>query len=312
LIFVRALQARANGIENSMQEGPDFLCVGMHKGGTRWLFDQLQHHPDFWMPPLKELHYLERGEKRGKNALQALEFALGQSQRRKKQSNTSREWDERDIAFLREMASGHKTPLELSAYGQMFRHKGTLLSGDITPHYCDLDEDLVRLLQKQFPELRIVLLVRDPIRRAWSHISQATRHGGFEEAVLNSPEAFGKFLREDKSLGKLSFPSRAAQRWGKYFGKGQFRYFFMEDIASRAAEVRQEILEYLGADPAKPSGDLPPDHNPKSKFRKLELNDAIRSELVLHFADELRACASTFGGHATGWLVEYAIDDRIS
>ncbi|HEX3653925.1 MAG TPA: sulfotransferase [Rhizomicrobium sp.] len=295
-----------------MKEGPDFLCVGMHKGGTRWLFDQLQHHADFWMPPLKELHYLERGDKKGKNALQALEFALGQSQRRKKQSNTSREWDDRDIAFLREMASGHKKPLDLCAYGQMFRHKGALISGDITPHYCDLEEDIVRLLRQEFPDLRIVLLVRDPIKRAWSHISQASRHGGFDEAVLNSPRAFAKLLREDKSLGKLSFPSRAAQRWGKHFANRQFRYFFMEDIASRAAEVRREILEYLGADPAKPSGDLPPDHNPKSKFRKLEMSDAIRSELVSYFADELRACASTFGGHATAWLIEYGIDGATS
>jgi hypothetical protein len=40
--------------------GTDFLCIGMVKGGTGWLFDQLQFHPDFWMPPIKEMHYLDR------------------------------------------------------------------------------------------------------------------------------------------------------------------------------------------------------------------------------------------------------------
>jgi hypothetical protein len=39
--------------------GPDFLCVGVHKGGTTWLYQQLDSHPDFWMPPLKELHYFD-------------------------------------------------------------------------------------------------------------------------------------------------------------------------------------------------------------------------------------------------------------
>jgi len=34
--------------------GPDFLCVGIHKGGTTWLYQQLDSHPNFWMPPLKE------------------------------------------------------------------------------------------------------------------------------------------------------------------------------------------------------------------------------------------------------------------
>ena len=40
--------------------GPDFFCIGAQKGGTRWLYDQLQLHPDFWMPPVKELHYFDR------------------------------------------------------------------------------------------------------------------------------------------------------------------------------------------------------------------------------------------------------------
>ena len=38
---------------------PDFLCVGSQKGGTSWLYGQLACHPDFWMPPVKELHYFD-------------------------------------------------------------------------------------------------------------------------------------------------------------------------------------------------------------------------------------------------------------
>jgi hypothetical protein len=39
---------------------PDFLCVGAQKTGTSWLYQQLAEHPDFWMPPLKELHYFNQ------------------------------------------------------------------------------------------------------------------------------------------------------------------------------------------------------------------------------------------------------------
>src|SRR5438094_376898 len=46
----------ANGSVNG-DARPDFLCVGAHKGGTTWLYQQLDSHPDFWMPPVKELHY---------------------------------------------------------------------------------------------------------------------------------------------------------------------------------------------------------------------------------------------------------------
>ena len=43
----------------SLPVGPDFICIGMQKAGTGWAYDQLQYHPDFWMPPVKEIHYLD-------------------------------------------------------------------------------------------------------------------------------------------------------------------------------------------------------------------------------------------------------------
>jgi hypothetical protein len=41
--------------------GPDFMCIGAQKAGSRWLYDQLALHPSFWMPPIKELqlHYFD-------------------------------------------------------------------------------------------------------------------------------------------------------------------------------------------------------------------------------------------------------------
>ena len=39
------------------RSGPDFICIGMQKAGTRWLYQQLRGHPEFWMPPIKELNF---------------------------------------------------------------------------------------------------------------------------------------------------------------------------------------------------------------------------------------------------------------
>ena len=81
---------------------PDFLCVGVHKGGTTWLYQQLDSHPDFWMPPLKELHYFDQ---------------LSKVQR----SSSSRRRDERDIRFLESINSLSAKPyIDLEHYGQLF------------------------------------------------------------------------------------------------------------------------------------------------------------------------------------------------
>jgi hypothetical protein len=39
--------------------------TGFHlyrRAGTGWLYDQLKHHPDFWLPPVKELDYLNHSK----------------------------------------------------------------------------------------------------------------------------------------------------------------------------------------------------------------------------------------------------------
>src|SRR5688572_18044644 len=36
---------------------PDFLCIGVQKTGTSWLYQNLRLHPDIFMPDRKELDY---------------------------------------------------------------------------------------------------------------------------------------------------------------------------------------------------------------------------------------------------------------
>jgi hypothetical protein len=38
---------------------PDFLGIGAQKAGTSWLHQNLQHHPDAFLPDIKEVHYFD-------------------------------------------------------------------------------------------------------------------------------------------------------------------------------------------------------------------------------------------------------------
>src|SRR6266404_7759450 len=134
---------------------PDFLCVGAHKGGTTWLYQQLDSHPDFWMPPLKELHYFDQ---------------LSRIQR----SSSSRCRDERDLRFLESMNSLSAKPyMDLEHYARLFEPKGPLLSGDISPNYSTLSNEVIRRIVEYFPSLKVIFLARDPVERMWSHLFMA-------------------------------------------------------------------------------------------------------------------------------------------
>jgi hypothetical protein len=284
-------------------EGPDFLCVGMHKAGTQWLYDQLQGHPDFWMPPIKEIHYLERDDDRGRNAQYILEHKRSTS--RPGATRRSEIGDPRDRAFLEDMAGHRGLPLSLDRYADLFRHKGNLLSGDITPQYGEIPEDIVAQVASRFPALKVILLVRDPVSRAWSHISQWHRQERFDARVLESPARFRAFVEGSKKLHKFSSATRVAERWQAQVGSERLRAFFLEDISLQPDRVRREVVGFLGGDPEKEVVTVEAAFNRKSGHRKLELSHQNEAVLAEFLKDEIRACAERFGGCARDWPLKY-------
>src|SRR3954471_8486885 len=124
--------------------GPDFLCIGAQKAGTGWLYEQLRSHPDFWMPPLKEIHYFDRlGQNRpGRNEKAGDRIKTARIKVR----------DRRDKDFLATMEQAiARTEIDFDLYARLFDPKGQLISGDITPGYSTLPDQLVRQIVEHFP-----------------------------------------------------------------------------------------------------------------------------------------------------------------
>lgn len=286
--------------------GPNFICVGMPKAGTSWLYDQLFAHPDFWMPTIKDWPYLKRAEPRmGKvirNRLERLKDPKLGPRTLAKFSNR-RPGDSRDIEFLEEAAS----TTGIASYIALFRHKEGKLSGDITPGYSALTPEQIQQIAGALPDTKVILLVRDPISRAWSHTCMWHRGGRLPEGALESAEAYRAFLERSGSLGGEHFPTHIVNLWKQHAPDVSFRSFLFDDIVREPERTRAEILHHVGADPAKSSGKMPAGHNAKADREKLELTEALQGMLVEFFRDELLACAEVFGGAAREWPKKYEL-----
>ena len=265
---------------------PDFLCVGVHKGGTTWLYQQLDSHPDFWMPPLKELHYFDQ---------------LSRVQR----SSSSRCRDERDLCFLESINSLSAKPhIDLEHYARLFEPKGPLLSGDISPNYSTLSDEVIRRVIRYFPNLKVIFLARDPVERVWSHLSMEVRYHQIEPFdVTDIDEVNRKLLRRGMLL--RSYPSAVVARWKRYVRPENFRVYFFDDLKENPAELRRSILDFLGADPNKSGSRVPADYNSWARMDKLVLTDKVRSHLAQFFKKELKTCAARLGGPARDWPARY-------
>ena len=266
--------------------GPDFLCVGVHKGGTTWLYQQLDSHPDFWMPPLKELHYFDQ---------------LSRVQR----PSFPRCRDERDRRFLEKINSLSAKPyLDFEHYARLFEQKGPLFSGDISPNYSTLSNELIRRVVRYFPTLKVIFLARDPVERVWSHLSMEVHYHQIEPFdVTDVYEVNRNLLR--RGLLLRSYPSTIVARWKRYVHPDRFRIYFFDDLKRDPSELRRCVLEFLGADPDKSEKRVPADYNSWVRMEKLPLTDKVRSHLAQFFKKELKTCAKRLGGAARDWPARY-------
>ncbi|HZR06837.1 MAG TPA: sulfotransferase [Candidatus Udaeobacter sp.] len=265
---------------------PDFLCVGAQKGGTSWLYHQLSLHPDFWMPPVKELHYFD---------------ALSKVKR----PNAPRCKDGRDQWFLERITKlGAQSYIDLHGYSRLFQPKTGLLAGDITPAYSLLNDELIEQIVSYFPNLKVIFLARDPVERAWSQLSMDARVRGVPPCDTTDVNEVTRYLL-NPAVFLRSYPSKIVARWRRHVCPDLFRIYFFDDLERDPAGLRRSILSFLGADPRKPSGPLSPDYNTQSGWKKLPIIAKVRSALAQFFKKELKACAAELGGPAREWPARY-------
>ncbi|MFL5238429.1 MAG: sulfotransferase [Rhizomicrobium sp.] len=287
-------------------DGPDFICVGMQKAGTAWLFDQLKLHTDFWAPLIKGTYYLHHAVTKQSEARDLLRI-MDHPDRLGKRVADLRPVEVHDHAFLQLLDSYVGKARNFQHYAALFRFGGARISGDITPGYSDLDEETIAQIAAHFPGVRVVLLIRDPIERVWSQISMKHRQGTFKPAILEKDSVLRSFLDSSEDIKKFSYPTEIVKRWQRAAPNIRLRHFFFDDIATDPGGARRQIISFLGGDPDKPSGDISPGLNRKSRYRKLEMTDRVRGVIVDHFADELRACSAMFGQHAETWKSRYLV-----
>ena len=265
---------------------PDFLCVGAQKAGTSWLYRQLESHPDFWMPPVKELHYFDELS-------------------RVPPVRSARARDEAGRHFLENVRSlSARSHLDLEDYGRLFASKRSLISGDITPAYSTLTDEIIERVVDHFPNLKVVFLARDPVERAWSQLSMGVRLGMINKFDATDPEEVICNLLNPGVLVR-SHPSKIVARWKRYVRPENFRIYFFDDLKENPAELRRSILRFLGGDPDKPSGGLKPHDNNDAGRDKLRLTAKVRDRMAQFFEHELKACASELGGRAKSWPTRY-------
>jgi Sulfotransferase family len=286
--------------------GPDFLYIGCQKAGSRWLYDQLAAHEAFWMPPIKELHYFDGYEAGGGIAHQVRQFKRQRGTLRKllrlKDPRLQRPGA---AAFFDQAKAGDGDKLDLDWYASLFRWKGDRLSGDVTPAYSTLSAGMIGLIAARFPDLRCILFIRDPVARAWSQACEIMRLG--QDAVPQDWPEMVSFLTT-KRVATRSYPSRIFAQWRDHVPADRIFVGFFDQLASEPDVLRKDVLQFLGAGSSLPRVEAGFDQ--KRNQVRVPCPPEMQRRLADWFADEMHACATTFGGPAIAWPRRYGLTSK--
>lgn len=119
-----------------------------------------------------------------------------------------------------------------------------LVSGDISAKYCELPGDEVSRIYDRFPNLKILITLRDPIEREWSRakMNLCKRTGRQIEDVLES-----EYIKEfnDPPQKQSNDYVSLIRRWTEHFGENQILVLFYDELLADPVGYFNELCQFL-------------------------------------------------------------------
>ena len=171
---------------------------------------------------------------------------------------------------------------------------GRTLSGEATPYY--LFHPLVpERVAEVLPECKLIVLLRDPVDRAFSHHNHECALGfedlDFEEAIVAEPQRLAG--EEERLVRELRYRSFAHQhhsylsrgryaeqleRWLEYFGRERLLVLSAEDLFTEPGKIVGEAQEFLGL-----AAETPADLSAKNARTYAPIGEQARADLQAIF-----------------------------
>ena len=166
-------------------------------------------------------------------------------------------------------------------YSRLFANAdGAAAAGDATPSYVYLEDAVTRMAQT-VPEARVIITLRNPIDRAYSHYwlrrSIGAEHLDFEDAVEAEPErlALGDPRRACPYLDMGRYLPQL-ERLCEHFPRSRVHVFVFEDLRDDPLPTYQSVCRFLGVEESFVPTNIGKVVNPFVTFRSVRVRKAKR------------------------------------
>ena len=217
---------------------PDFFIVGAAKAGTTSIYQYLKQHPEIYLPPIKEVNF----------------FCTDIQIKNFRPDYAGSVFTDVD-AWI---ASGMKTELfhgflqHWNQYEKIFQQaEGKKAIGELSNTYL-FSEVAAKNIVEKFPEAKIIMVLRHPVERAFSHYLMDFKNGLVNENFLI--EFNRDKNKEKKGWGisnlyfELGLYSEQVKRYIDLFSNDRIKIFLFDDLVNDERAVFKTICNFLNID----------------------------------------------------------------
>jgi hypothetical protein len=204
---------------------PDFLIIGPQRTGTTWLHAHLRHHPQIFLSEPKELYFFSSLKDRSPKRFVSDELS-------------------HYLQFFREplWRRAAKVGGGLWKHGELYR---PVVRGEATASYAALDPDVIDDIALLNPIVKAILMIRNPIDRAWSHAKKDLVRNRQRQLDDVSEEEFRAFFTDPYQLRCADYVGQY-DNWASRLRPGNVLVIPFDDIATRPEEVMLDAMRFLG------------------------------------------------------------------
>lgn len=151
-----------------------------------------------------------------------------------------------------------------------------LVIGEITPAYSTLKKGRIARIRKRMPDVRLILLLRHPTDRVWSHLRMSHRNGNVD---LNGPKQPIMDRINCPAVTSRTMYLETIQNWLSIFPSDQLCIQYYDEIVEEPESVLNTVAKHLGITEL--------DHWPKAKIISNKGQKEHIPEWILDYVNEL-------------------------
>lgn len=204
---------------------PDFIVIGGQKCGTTALSKYMLEHPAIKPALWKEVNFFDKQFQRG-------------------------------LIWYRA-----NFPTIFHKFFSKFILRENFLCGDSTPYYL-FHPLAAKRISETLPKIKLIVLLRDPVVRAYSHYNMEVRLGfenlSFEDALKNENERLRgekEKMIDDENFNSLEYQTHSylsrgiyveqLKNWMKYFSKDQLLILQTEEFEKEPSKIINLVFKFL-------------------------------------------------------------------